>query len=93
VSDTSHLQSKDLWLRNHDLSTKTVWQILPSTAFGIQKKDGMPDSDGQLQTFNDVYHIKVSCNSTPVSTLQPTLKGVHVDDKQIFILHDIIVGR
>jgi len=53
----------------------------------------MPDSDGQLQTFTDVYCIDVSCNSTLVSTLQPTLKGIHVDNNQIFIPHDIIVGR
>ncbi len=53
----------------------------------------MPDSDGQLLTFTDVYCIDVSCNSTLVSTLQPTLKGIHVDDNQIFIPHDIIVGR
>jgi len=53
----------------------------------------MPDSDRQLQTFTDVYCIDVSCNSTPVSTLQPTLKGIHVNDNQIFIPHDIIVGR
>jgi len=32
VTDTSRLRAKGLFLRDFDLSTKTVWQMLPSTA-------------------------------------------------------------
>jgi len=57
------------------------------------KNDSMPDCDRQLQTFTDVYCIDVQSNCTLVSTLQPIVKGVHVNDNHIFIPHDIIVGR
>ena len=57
------------------------------------KNDGMPDCDGQLQTFTDVYRIDVRSNCSLVSTLQPIVEGVHVMDSNIFIPHDIIVGR
>jgi len=93
VLDTSWLRAKGLWLRNHHLATKNILQMLPSTALRIQKSDGMPDSTGQLLNFTNVYRIDVCCSNTPISTLQPSLKGVHVDDKHILIPPDFIIGR
>jgi len=93
VTDTSHLRVKGLFLRDFDLSTKTVWQMLPSTALRIKKNDGMPDAEGQLQNFTDVYRIDVRNHCNLLSTLQPILKGVHVNDNHICIPHDVIVGR
>jgi len=53
----------------------------------------MPDAEGQLQNFTEVYRVDVRGHCNLVSTLQPILKGVHVNDNHIFISHDIIVGR
>jgi len=93
VSDTSRLQSKGLWLRNHGLATKTVFQMLPSTSLHIRISDGMPDPDGQLWKFTDIYHIDVHCTNSPICTLFPLVTGVHVSDEQICIPPDVIIGK
>ena len=46
-----------------------------------------------MDSYGHLLMFIASKLALPVSTLQPTLKGIHVDDKQIFIPHDIIVGR
>jgi len=53
----------------------------------------MPDVEGQLRNFTDVYHIDIRNHCNLLSTLQPILKGVHVNDNHICIPHDVIVGR
>ena len=93
VSDTSRLRSKGLWLRNHGLATKTVFQMLPSTSLRIRISDGMPDPDGHLWKFTDVYRIDVLYKNSPICTLFPLLTGVHVSDEQICIPPDVIVGK
>jgi len=77
----------------------TDWLLKPSCKCFInitlyQKKiDGMPHEEGQLWTFNDVYHVDVSNTITPISTMYPLLTGFHVSDKSICILLDIFIGK
>jgi len=93
VSNTSRLQSRGLWLGDCCLANTTTLQMLPSTSLCITKADGLPGIGGQLLCFTDIYCIDVMANIDPIVSLLPLLHGVHVDDNNICIPHDVIVGR
>jgi len=78
---------------DHGLATKNILQMLLSTEFCIGKVDGLPDSDGQLQTITDIYHIDIHCMCTPIFTLFPCITTVHSIDTEICIPPDIIIGK
>ncbi len=67
--------------------------MLPSKALCLQKVDGLPDIDGQLQTFTDVYCIDIHCKHTPMFTLLPSITAVHNMDEDICIPPDVIIGQ
>jgi len=67
--------------------------MLPSTSLCLTKGDGLPGDDGHLSSFTDIYHIDVMATIKPITFLLPILYGVHVDDRNICIPHDVIVGR
>jgi len=92
VSDTSHLRAKGLWLGNHGLATKTVFQMLSSNSLRILKSSGHPDTEGQLWKFTDVYRIDIQGYNVPIPTNSVFLTGVHVSDSNICIPPDIMVG-
>jgi len=92
VSDTSRLRAKGLWLGNHGLATKTVFQMLSSNSLRILKSSGHPDAEGQLWKFTDVYRIDIQGYNVPIPTNSVFLTGVHVSDSNICIPPDIMVG-
>ena len=92
VSDTSRLRAKGLWLGNHGLATKTVFQMLSSNSLRILKSSGYPDAEGQLWKFTDVYRIDIQGCSIPIPSNSVYLTGVHVSDNNICIPPDIMVG-
>jgi len=67
--------------------------MLPSTSLRITKADGLPGIGGQLLSFTDIYRIDVMANIDQIVSLLPILHGVHVDDNNICIPHDVIIGR
>ena len=67
--------------------------MLPSISLRIRISDGMPDPDGHLWKFTDVYCIDVLYKNSPICTLFPLVTGVHVSDEQICIPPDVIVGK
>jgi len=93
VSNTSRLQSRGLWLGDCRLANSTTLQMLPSTSLRIAKADGLPGAGGQLLSFTDIYRINVTSNVDPIVSLLPILHGVHVDDNDICIPHDVIIGK
>jgi len=93
LSDMTHLQAKGLWLQNCHLATDTMLKMLPSILLHLQKDGGVPGNEGLLSEFMDIYQISVTLVNNPIMTLQPVLHDIHVDDKDICILHDVIIGR
>jgi len=67
VADTNQLWSKGLWLHNNGLATKKCFHC----HIFFRKTDGMPDEDGQLWTFTDLYYVDVSNTKTPILTMYP----------------------
>jgi len=67
--------------------------MLPLKSLCIRRSDGMPDEEGQLWTFTDVYCVDVCNTKSPILTMYPLLTGVHVPDENICILPDIFIGK
>jgi len=93
LSNTSCLQAKGLWLRNHSMATLNVLQMLPATSLHIQQESGLPGVGSQFLNFTDVYRINVRNKGSTTSTLTPVLRGVHMNDSSVCIPHDIAIGR
>jgi len=94
VADTSCLQSKGVVICNKGLASMHVLQMLPSIALHIRKDDGLPDVDGQLMMFTDVYQINIPSTCCGINTLLPIFQGVlHVNDFSVCIPPDISIGK
>jgi len=93
IADTSHLQAKGLCLLDKILATSIVLQMLPATSLQIRQDSTLPGDGGHLKVFTDIYQIDVESPVSQILTLLPVLHGLHVNDSEICIPHDVAIGH